>query len=304
MSADGILVVDKPRDQTSRSLTTAVARLFQEKRAGHLGTLDPLATGVLPILLGKATRLARFLEGHDKEYRAIVRLGQETTTWDAAGELVAESSLAGLAPEAVEEAVKSFRGEIEQVPPMHSALKRGGQPLYRLARKGEEVPRPARRVKIQELKVEKVELPEVVLRVVCSPGTYLRSLAHDLGERLGVGGHLAGLRRLRSGGFTLAQAAPGEALTLETAARALIPLRECLPDFPVVAVTPEEERALCQGQAIPGWERELKPGGHYRLVREDLVAIGQAREREGRIWIFPRPVLADRAWQEGRSMLR
>jgi len=292
MSADGILVLDKPRGRTSRSLTTAAARLFQEKRTGHLGTLDPLATGVLPILLGKATRLARFLEDQDKEYRASVRLGQETDTWDAAGEIVAEGSLMGLAPGAVEEAAKAFQGEIEQVPPMHSALKVKGVPLYRLARKGEEVPRPARRVRIEELVVEKVELPEVVLRVVCSRGTYLRSLAHDLGQRLGVGGHLAALRRLQSGGFTLAQATPGEALTLETAERELIPLRECLPEFPEVAVTLEEERALCQGQAIAGWERELEPGRHYRLVREDLIAIGQVREREGRLWIFPRPVLA------------
>jgi len=291
MSADGILVVDKPQGQTSRMITTAVGRLFQEKRAGHLGTLDPNATGVLPVLLGKATRLARYLEGQSKEYRAVVRLGQETATWDAAGEMVKEASVAGLSAEQVREAALAFQGELEQVPPMHSALKQGGQPLYRLARKGIQVPRAPRRVRIEELEVELVALPDVTLRVVCSPGTYLRSLAHDLGEKLGKGAHLLSLRRLRSGRFSLDQAVDGPSLGPEITRRALIPLRDCLPDFPLVSISRAEEQAVGQGRPLARDQEGLAAGRYYRLVREELVAVARAEEKEGRVWLWPQCVL-------------
>jgi tRNA pseudouridine55 synthase len=291
MAADGILVVDKPLGRTSRMITTAVGRLFQEKRAGHLGTLDPNATGVLPILLGQATRLARYLDGQSKEYRAVVRLGQETDTWDAAGKLLSEASVAGLSVEQVREAALSFQGELEQVPPMHSALKFKGQPLYRLARQGKTVERKPRKVKIEELEVEQVALPDVTLRVVCSPGTYLRSLAHDLGEKLGKGGHLLSLRRLRSGGFGLDQAVTGQGLEPEAARRALVPLRDCVPDFPMVSISLEEEQAVGQGRPLARDPGGLAAGRYYRLVREDLVAVARAEEQEGRLLLWPQCVL-------------
>jgi len=301
MAADGILVVDKPRGKTSRAMTTAVSRLFQEKRAGHLGTLDPLATGVLPVMLGKATRLARFLEGQAKEYRATIRLGQETDTWDAAGKVIAEFSLGDLSAAQVRRAAVAFQGQIEQVPPMFSALKVEGQPLYRLARKGMEFPRKPRQVRIEELEVEAVNLPELILRVVCSPGTYLRSLAHDLGQKLGVGGHLLALRRFRSGGFTLAQATPGDPLELEKAQLALIPLRECLPDFPLVTISPEDERRLCRGQPIFFTGLGIEAGRYVRLVREDLVAVARAEANGDKLLLQPRRVLADPGVALGRK---
>jgi tRNA pseudouridine55 synthase len=291
MAANGILVVDKPQGRTSRMLTTAVGRLLQEKRAGHLGTLDPNATGVLPILLGQATRLARYLEGQAKEYRAVVRLGRETDTWDAAGKVVKESSISGLTAEQVREAALTFQGGLEQVPPMHSALKQGGQPLYRLARKGVEVPRAPRKVRIEELEIEAVALPDLTLRVVCSPGTYLRSLAHDLGEKLGVGAHLLSLRRLRSGRFSLDQAVAGQSLELETAKRSLIRLQDCLPDFPLVSLSREEEQEVGQGRPLARDPEGLAAGRYYRLVREELVAVARAEEKEGRVWLWPQCVL-------------
>ena len=291
MVADGILVVDKPQGSTSRAITTAVGRLFEEKRAGHLGTLDPNATGVLPILLGQATRLARFLEGQAKEYRAVIRLGQETDTWDAAGEMVQEASVADLSAERVREAALTFQGETQQVPPMHSALKLKGQPLYRLARQGKTVERQPRKVKIAELVVEQVALPDITLRVVCSPGTYLRSLAHDLGAKLGKGGHLLSLRRLRSGHFTLDRAVTGQDLELERARPALIRLQDCLPEFPLVSLSREEEEAVGQGRPLVRDPEVLAAGGYYRLVRDDLVAVARAEEKEGRVELWPKCVL-------------
>lgn len=221
----------------------------------------------------------------------MIRLGQETDTWDAAGEMVQEASVAGLSAEQVREAALTFRGEFEQVPPMHSALKQGGRPLYRLARKGIEVPRQPRRVRIEELEIEAVALPEVTVRVVCSPGTYIRSLAHDLGGKLSVGGHLLSLRRLRSGHFTLDRAVAGASLDLETAWPALIRLQDCLPDFPLVSISPEEGEEIRQGRPLARAEEDLSEGRYYRLVREELTAVARAEAKEGRVRLWPKCVL-------------
>lgn len=203
---DGILNLNKPLKMTSQTAVTRVKRALGAKKAGHAGTLDPDATGVLLICLNKATRLFDTLQTHDKEYVTTLTLGVETDTYDAAGAVVERRDVPALAPSDIEAVLDEFRGDILQVPPMYSALKRGGQPLYKLARKGETVEREARRVRISELELLSVALPEIRLRVVCSKGTYIRSLAHDIGERLECGGHLSALTRTRSGPFRVEDA--------------------------------------------------------------------------------------------------
>lgn len=205
---DGILLVDKPSGITSFGVVDRLKKRFFPRRIGHGGTLDPLATGLLVVLLGKATKTARhFLEG-DKVYLAEILLGRETDTQDVSGRVRREGDYSGLARADLEEALDAFRGEIEQVPPMVSALRHGGRRLYELAREGVEVARPPRRIAVKELKLIGFDPPAVGLLICCSKGTYVRTLAHDLGARLGCGACLSGLRRLESGPFRLADALP------------------------------------------------------------------------------------------------
>ncbi|MGH2726349.1 MAG: tRNA pseudouridine(55) synthase TruB, partial [Actinomycetota bacterium] len=206
---DGIVVVDKPAGMTSHDVVAVVRRRLGERRVGHAGTLDPDATGVLVLGVGRATRLLRFIEGGEKEYIADVVLGVETTTQDASGQPVAEHDASALTGADVERAATALTGEISQTPPMVSAVKVGGERLYRKARRGEVVERPARKVTVHELRLDAFE-PSVraaaKLTIRCSPGTYVRTLAHDLGMALGVGGHVATLRRTRVGRFDAAEA--------------------------------------------------------------------------------------------------
>ncbi len=213
---DGIFNINKPVGMTSHDVVARVRRLAKQKRVGHAGTLDPAASGVLPILLGQATRVAEYLSESGKEYRATIRFGVVTDTYDAEGTVVRTAPVT-LTREAIEAALPGFLGWQMQVPPVYSAIKREGQPLYKLARAGEAVEVEARRVEIQALKIVSWEPPDLVLDVTCSKGTYIRSLAYDLGERLGPGAHLAGLVRTRSGPFHLESA-----ITLETLERALV----------------------------------------------------------------------------------
>lgn len=205
---DGVLNLDKPPKITSQTAVTRVKRALGARKAGHAGTLDPDATGVLLVCIGKATRLFEALQSHDKEYVATLTLGVETDTYDAAGEVTGRSDVPDLSAVEIDRAMEPFRGDIEQVPPMYSALKRDGQPLYKLARRGEVVERPPRTVRISELEVLSVALPDVRIRVVCSRGTYIRSLAHDIGKALGCGAHLSQLVRTRSGPFRVEDAMP------------------------------------------------------------------------------------------------
>jgi tRNA pseudouridine55 synthase len=200
---DGILVVDKPAGMTSHDVVDFIRRHFKIEKAGHAGTLDPAATGVLVILIGKATKLSSGLTSGDKEYEATLTLGKRTDSGDAEGKVLSESDTAGITEEEIRQAFKSFEGEIEQVPPMVSALRHKGKRLYQLARKGKEVPREPRRVHIKELRIKRVEVPEVDFSVTCSKGTYIRKLCDDIGDKLGCGGHLSYLRRTRAGEFTL-----------------------------------------------------------------------------------------------------
>lgn len=208
---DGIFSIDKPAGMTSHDVVARMRRLLRQKRVGHTGTLDPLATGVLPICVGQATRVAEYLSESGKAYRATIRFGRVTTTYDAEGETVREAPVM-LTEASIADALPAFLGEQLQTPPIYSAIKKAGQPLYALARAGLAVEPEPRAVHIEELRIVSWESPDLVLDVTCGKGTYIRSLAFDLGERLGPGAYLAGLRRTRSGPFSLRDSVTLEAL--------------------------------------------------------------------------------------------
>ncbi len=244
-----MLVVDKPEGPTSHDIVDRVRRALGVRRVGHTGTLDPFATGVLPVCVGRATRLARFLAEGEKVYEATVRLGFATTTDDRTGEPLGEPLTVGVSPAEVEEACRRFVGDIRQVPPAFSAKHVDGRRLYELAREGVFAPRPALPVTIAAIAVRSLRGNELALTVRCSPGTYIRALARDLGEALGCGGHLAALRRTSSSGFGLEGALPGDALGPEVRA-ALRPMGDCLANLPAVRVTAEGALALRHGRDL------------------------------------------------------
>jgi len=198
---DGLLIIDKELGLTSNDVVRKVRRLLGQRRVGHCGTLDPLATGVLPVAVGRATRLVEFLMEGEKTYRATLKLGEITATQDAEGEVIDRRDWTGVSESAIMAAATTLTGPIEQIPPMYSALKRDGVPLYKLARQGVEVVREARAITIFRLDVLAINLPFVTIEVDCSKGTYIRTLAHDLGLLLGCGAHLTALRRTRNGRF-------------------------------------------------------------------------------------------------------
>jgi tRNA pseudouridine55 synthase len=203
---NGILILDKPKGITSHDVVDIVRRLFKIKKVGHAGTLDPIATGVLVVLIGRATKKSDLLASSDKEYEARLRLGVTTDTGDAFGKAIGTSQLQGLDSELVEKAIMGFKGEIEQMPPMFSAVKFKGKRLYKWARKGITVPRKARKVTIRNICIKEISLPDIVFDVSCSKGTYIRQLCMDIGGKLGCGAHMAELRRLRAGDFHISQA--------------------------------------------------------------------------------------------------
>jgi tRNA pseudouridine55 synthase len=246
---DGVLVVDKPAGPTSHDVVERVRQVLKVRRAGHTGTLDPFATGVLPICLGKATRLARFLADSDKAYRATVRLGFATSTDDLTGEPLGPPTAVSADERQVRRACAGLTGELRQVPPAYSAKRVDGQRLYDLARRGVAVERAAVAVTVLALDVVVVEGDRVELDVRCSAGTYVRSLARDLGEALGTGAHLAALRRTEAAGFGLARAAAWDALT-SGIDNHLVPLADVLPQFPAVRVTEDGALAVRHGRDL------------------------------------------------------
>ncbi len=209
---DGAVLVDKPAGPTSHDLVDAIRRQFLLKKVGHCGTLDPNATGLLIIVLGRGTKLSEKLMADDKVYEGSIKLGETTDSYDAAGELVASLPVPPLSLEAINQAATEFVGDLMQIPPMVSAIKKGGVPLYKLARKGIEIEREARLVHIYNFRFSAYEEPVGTFRLACTKGTYVRSVAHDLGEKLGCGAHLAALRRVVSGKFDVAQAIQFEEL--------------------------------------------------------------------------------------------
>ena len=205
-SIDGALNISKPAGWTSHDVVEQLRRALGIPKVGHAGTLDPMATGVLPILLGKGTRLSEYLVEWDKEYEAVLCLGQETNTQDATGVVIQKRSVAGVTEEAIHTAAVQFTGTLRQVPPMYSALKVEGRPLYKMARAGQTVDRAPRSITIHQLQVLKINIPDVSFRVTCSKGTYIRTLCADIGQVLGVGGYLGQLCRTRVGPFHIEDA--------------------------------------------------------------------------------------------------
>ncbi len=281
--AFGLLNVDKPAGMTSHDVVAIVRRGAGVRRVGHTGTLDPMATGVLVLCVGQATRLAEYLVDSIKRYRARVRLGVETDTYDADGEVVAERPVTVSRAE-LEAALEAFRGEREQVPPMYSAVKRGGTPLYRLAHAGEEVEREPRWISIEELALVEWNPPEFTLDVVCSAGTYVRALAHDLGCALGVGAHLAGLRRLASGPFRVEDAAPLETLRAafkdRTWRKYLLPADLALAHLPAVHLHAAAADQVMHGRDVPasleasGLARAYDPDGRFMAILQADLGAG------------------------------
>ncbi len=271
-------MIDKPSGMTSHDAVAIVRKRLGEKRVGHAGTLDPDATGVLVLGLGRATRLMRFIEVHEKEYLADVILGEETSTQDASGEVLATADASAVTREDVERAAALFVGEIEQVPPMVSAVKVGGERLYKKARRGEVVDRAPRRVSIASLQVEEFEPgphARVRLRVLCSRGTYIRTLAHDLGRALGVGGHVAALRRTRVGPFEADTAVE----IRDVIAGSLRPMIEAVAWYPHKTIGAEEARAIVHGKTLPA----IGVAGPYAMVGPDgLVSMSEDRGDESR----------------------
>lgn len=250
MSLSGLIVVDKPVGPTSHDVVARLRRLAGLRRVGHAGTLDPLASGVLLVCLGRATRFVEYLVGLDKIYETTIRLGQTTTTYDAEGEVTADHPV-NITSDEIAAALPAFRGSIHQRVPSYSAVKRGGQPLYERARRGEVIDLPERAVTIHALDLMTYEPPLLTLRVACSSGTYIRSLAHDLGEALGCGGHVVALRRTAVGRFTLADSVEPDSLTPENIAEHLLPPEVAVSHLPRATFSDEDAIRLGHGQRVP-----------------------------------------------------
>ncbi len=267
----GVVLIDKPLGITSHDVIARLRRKFQTRRIGHAGTLDPLATGLLVVAVGPATRFLQYLPLEPKEYVGTIRFGVETTTQDAEGEVVAEKPVPSDLMSEISGVLAEFKGSIQQLPPLYSAVKKEGKPLYVYARRGEEVERERRTVFISEAELLAQTGNEVDVRVVCSGGTYMRTWAHDLGQRLGCGAHLSALRRTRVGKFAIE-----DAVTLEEVAPGdLRPLVEALPPVPLVEITHRQAEAIRHGQAI-GFPRP--PAGLVcGLVGPEGDVIGMAR---------------------------
>jgi tRNA pseudouridine55 synthase len=313
----GIVVIDKPEGIASYDVVRRLKGLVSGVKVGFLGTLDPLATGVLPILLGEGTKLAPFLEAGRKVYEASLLLGVVTDTQDREGEVVKTVDLAtcDLSPSQIEEVIKRFRGRIMQRPPMYSALKHKGEPLYKLARRGEEAERSLREVEIYELRVTEIDPPSLGLYIECSKGTYIRTLAHDIGGELGCGAHVTALRRTRSGPFSLEDALPLTEVEVLLRQRRLkqrlIPLAQAMAFLPVMEVGEAAAHEISHGQVLPvervdqgiqlGGRQKAPQGGRkegevVRVVAKKeggLVAVAEIRQSDGGLVLRPLRVFHD-----------
>ncbi len=279
---DGILNVNKQAGWTSHDVVAKVRGLLEGPKVGHAGTLDPAATGVLPVLVGRGTRIAEYLLDWDKEYRAVLRLGQTTDTQDATGAVLATRSLDGLTEGQIRSAIARFQGRITQVPPMYSAVKVDGVPLYKSARAGKTVERKPRTVEIYELEVLGIAGADVTLRVRCSKGTYVRTLCADIGGVLGVGGHLRSLQRTRVGPLAVEQALTLEAIGARVVAgrlaEDLLTLDEALAAVPAIVVDERTAERVRHGAAIPaGAGRWLASAG------QEAPTVVRVKDTAGRL---------------------
>lgn len=286
MELSGVLNINKSGGMTSHDVVDAARRLLKIRRIGHTGTLDPRATGVLPLCVGRATRIAQFLTQADKEYLITMRLGITTDTLDADGKVLLQTDHIDVDPDKLRDVLQSFVGEIQQVPPLFSAKKHRGERLYRLARRGETVERQPIAVRIHELTLLEIDLPFVRFKVSCSKGTYARSLCDDIGRILGCGAHLYALTRVRSGRFLIE-----DALTLQQLEQivaegrirdVLIPIGEALGHLPVVRVHPESSRGIVQGSGMPAgtllsFPPDVEKGDLVRVLgyRRQLLSLAE-----------------------------
>jgi tRNA pseudouridine55 synthase len=292
---DGILNINKPPDMTSFKVVAAVKRITGERHAGHAGTLDPLATGVLPVCLGQATRVTEYLFGATKTYRAEVEFGKTTDTYDSTGKIIRTGDASGLNREMIEAALVNFRGIIQQTPPMYSAVKHQGKPLYKLARSGIEVERKSRQAHIYSLDILNWQPPVVTLDIVCGKGTYIRSLAYDLGETLGCGANMKSLARLKVGPFTIEDAVTfqqiEEAFRQDYGQKYLYPVDFILLPFKAIVVNHEQQCSLIHGASLSleaGAESTAGSGMPDNLSRaytQDGSFLGMLKyDSETRLW--------------------
>jgi len=302
---NGVFVVDKPQGITSYDVVRTVKRVMPGVKIGYLGTLDPLATGVLPILLGEGTKLVPYLEAGTKTYEADLHLGVTTDTQDREGRILQSVDVGDydLSPQKVEAVIQQFKGRIMQLPPMYSALKQNGEPLYKLARRGEAVQRAPREVEIYELQATEIAPPSLHLHIECSKGTYIRTMAHDIGEQLGCGAHLAELRRIRSGPFCLE-----DALTLDDIERLLntgelqgriLTLSQAMGFLPAVEVGDADAFHVHNGQTVILEDLPHRSEENERVVRVltkkggGLVAVGGIQRGKEGLMLKPLRVFHD-----------
>jgi len=285
-AVDGVLLLDKPLGYSSNQALQQVKRLYQAAKAGHTGSLDPLATGLLPICLGEATKFSHFLLDADKSYRALVQLGSTTTTGDVEGEVLTRSDV-NVTAEKLQAVLQKFVGDIEQVPPMYSALKHQGKALYEYARDGVDIARPARSVTIFNIELISFDAQthRFEMDVVCSKGTYIRTLAEDIGHALGCGAHLAGLRRLATAHFRLEHAytlEQLEKLTMDERDGILLGADAAVADLPQVDLDADSVFYLMRGQSV--WKSGMQIDGLFRIYTEDgrFLGLGEL-DRDGKI---------------------
>ncbi|MCI5105127.1 MAG: tRNA pseudouridine(55) synthase TruB [Pseudomonadales bacterium] len=279
-SIDGIVVLDKASGLSSNAALQEVKRLYEARKAGHTGSLDPLATGVLPLCLGEATKMSQFLLDSDKGYRTRIKLGVRTSSGDSEGEVIEHHDSIGVSREQIESALENFRGEIEQLPPMYSALKKDGVPLYKLARQGKTVEREPRQVSIYSIELTAFIDDELELEIECSKGTYIRAIADDLGQALGCGAHVVALHRTRAGSFTDKDSIKFDELIQEKEAnglegldRLLCPMDMAVANLPQVRLPEITASQVKHGQAV--LVRHLPAEGLVRLYEEEqFIGIG------------------------------
>ncbi len=287
-AVNGILLLNKPLGITSNKALQMVKRLFNARKAGHTGNLDPMASGVLPICLGEATKMSAFLLDADKRYRGTVKLGVRTSSADTEGEVIERLPVPELQEQQIREVLAQFTGEIKQIPPMYSALKHQGQPLYKLARQGVEIERKPRTVTIHELKLLQFSEDEISIDIHCSKGTYVRALAEDIGTALGCCAHLSSLARTKAGPFELEQAATLEQLEstaqqgITALDQLLLPMESALLDWPAVELPQEAAHYFCKGQ--PVFVPRISSTGWVRIYKgkERFLGVGTVLD-DGRI---------------------
>ncbi|MDP7039354.1 MAG: tRNA pseudouridine(55) synthase TruB [Myxococcota bacterium] len=285
---DGIVVIDKPTGLSSHDIVQKTRRVTKQRRVGHAGTLDPLATGVLPLLLGKATKISRYLTGQDKSYDAELCFGITTDTLDSDGRVVEHKDV-DFSPDQLEEVLDTFRGHIEQIPPMYSAKKIAGKKLYKLARKGKIVEREAKKIHIYSLELLDFNAPKCRLRVKCSSGTYIRTLADDIGRAIGCGAHLTALRRLEVGSFSLSQALTLEDMETQEGALkgALLSMDDALMSMPAIELSSHLERMVCSGHQLK--VEDVQNLSIPAFARDEAILL---KSQEGKALAVARSVFA------------